>query len=74
MELKETGKVIGNIYCGRRNYDTKETGFIVNENCRRKGYALEALKTVKEQMFREGVHRIFAECDPRNECSRNHLM
>ena len=32
IELKDTGKVIGNIYCGKREYDTRELGYIVNRN------------------------------------------
>lgn len=40
--LKETGKVTGNIYCGKRDFSSVEVGYIMNENCRRKGYACEA--------------------------------
>ena len=39
IELKETGKVIGNIYCGSRDFEAKEVGYIVNQNYQRKGYA-----------------------------------
>ena len=67
--LKENGKVIGNIYCGNRDYNAKEVGYIINKDFQRKGYALEALEAVVERAFRSGVHRVFAECDPRNECS-----
>ena len=66
---KETGKVIGNIYCGNRDFQAKEVGYIINRDYRRKGYALEALKAVIAYAFASGVHRIYAECDPRNECS-----
>ena len=69
MELKKTGKVIGNIYYGKRDFDAREVGYIVNKNYQRKGYALEALKAVLEWGFAEGLHRAYAECDPRNECS-----
>jgi hypothetical protein len=27
MELRETGKVIGNIYCGKRDYEARELGY-----------------------------------------------
>ena len=67
--LKETGKVIGNIYFGNREFNTKETGYIINKDYQRKGYALEALSAVISHAFSAGVHRIYAECDPRNECS-----
>ena len=69
IELKESGKVIGNIYYGNRDFEAKEVGYIINKNYQRKGYASEALSAVIENAFREGVHRIYAECDPRNTCS-----
>ena len=67
--LKETGKVIGNIYYGKRDFEAREIGYIVNQNFQRKGYALEAITAVIDNAFANGVHRVFAECDPRNECS-----
>lgn len=69
IELKESGKVIGNIYYGNRDFESKEVGYIVNKNYQRNGYASEALRAVIENAFKEGIHRVFAECDPRNECS-----
>lgn len=69
MELKESGKVIGNIYYGNRDFESKEVGYIVNKDFQRKGYACEALSAVIENAFKEGIHRIYAECDPRNACS-----
>ena len=67
--LKETGKVIGNIYCGNRDYGAKEAGYIINQQYQRCGYAAEALSAVIREAFRQGTHRIYAECDPRNERS-----
>ena len=69
MELKGSDKVIGNVYCGNRDFDAKEVGYIINRDYRRKGYAREALRAVAEHAFRFGAHRVFAECDPRNEAS-----
>lgn len=66
IELTSTGKVIGNIYCGHRDYQSKEVGYIVNRGYQGKGYATEALSAVIRHAFSTGVHRIFAECDPRN--------
>ena len=63
------GKVIGNIYCGNRDYAAKEVGYIINEHYRGNGFAAEALDAVVAAAFRAGAHRIFAECDPRNACS-----
>ena len=71
--LKETGKVIGNIYCGKRDYHANEIGYIINKHYQRCGYAAEALSAVIRETFRQGVHRIYAECDPRNESSRRLL-
>jgi RimJ/RimL family protein N-acetyltransferase len=58
--------VIGNIYCGDRDFAAKEVGYIVNKRYQRRGYAAEALSAVIAQAFREGAHRIYAECDSRN--------
>ncbi len=69
MALKDTGKVIGNIYCGSREFSARELGYIVNEEYRGRGYALEALEAVIGAAFRSGAHRVYAECDPRNGCS-----
>ena len=66
IELISSGKVIGNIYCGTRNYAAKEVGYIINKDYQRQGYAGEALSAVIYIAFQEGAHRIYAECDPRN--------
>ena len=69
VEHLASGKVIGNIYCGGRDFNGREVGYIINQNYRRMGYAREALSAVIGNAFREGAHRVFAECDPRNICS-----
>ena len=69
VEQPESGKVIGNIYCGNREYDAREVGYIINRNYQRMGYAGEALSAVIGNAFREGAHRVFAVCDPRNTAS-----
>ena len=66
IELLSSGKVIGKIYSGTRDSAAKEVGYIINRDYRRQGYAAEALSAVIQQVFREGAHRVFAECDPRN--------
>lgn len=66
MELTDSGKVIGNIYCGKREFDAREVGYIVNSAYRQNGYAAEALTAVIEAAFEAGAHRVYAECDPRN--------
>lgn len=69
MELRDTGKVIGNIYMGNRDFESKEVGYIVNRDYQRQGYATEALGAVITHAFAQKIHRIFAECDPHNERS-----
>ena len=69
MELKDSGKVIGNVFCGNRDFQAKEVGYIVNRSYQKKGYAREALSAVIENAFKEGAHRVYAECDPRNTAS-----
>ncbi len=36
---------------------------------RRQGYAREALSAVIDNAFGAGIHRVYAECDPRNTAS-----
>jgi RimJ/RimL family protein N-acetyltransferase len=69
--LKKGGKVIGNIYLARRDFDTWEIGFVFNSNfgsnfgCN--GYATEAAKALVDKLFSESsAHRVFAECNPEN--------
>ena len=67
IELKESKKVIGNIYFGNRDFDAKELGYIINKNYQRKGYAFEAITKLLENA--KNIHRIYAECNPLNESS-----
>lgn len=69
IQEKISGKVIGNIYFGSRDFEAREIGYIVNKNYQRRGYAAEAVRAVIKYAFDGGVHRIFAECAPGNECS-----
>ena len=46
IELTDSGKVIGNIYCGKRDFAAREVGYIVNKRYQQKGYAAEALSAV----------------------------
>ncbi|MDI9470033.1 MAG: GNAT family N-acetyltransferase [Bacillota bacterium] len=66
IELKESGRVIGNVYCGIRNSGVREVGYIINENHRRKGFGCEALSALVEDVLEKGAHEIYARCDPRN--------
>lgn len=66
VELKENHKMIGNIYLGKRDFNSREIGFVFNRNFWGKGYAKESCRAIIEHAFQDGVHRIFAECDPEN--------
>ena len=66
VELKENHKLIGNVYFGKRDFDSFELGYVFNRSFWGKGYACEACKAVIGQAFADGAHRIYAECDPKN--------
>lgn len=68
--LKETGKVIGNIYFEERDFGTWEIGYVFNAAFQGKGYASEAASAVIEEAFREGrARRVIATCNPDNTAS-----
>ena len=69
IELKETHKVIGNIYLGKREFNNRELGYVLNENYQNKGYGTQASKAIVEYAFEQGVHRVYAECAPQNIAS-----
>lgn len=69
VELKENNKMIGNVYLGKRDFDSFEIGYVFNEMYWNQGYAKESCEKLIEEVFKNGTHRIFAECDPNNENS-----
>lgn len=69
VELKDSRKMIGNVYLGRRDFEAREIGYVFNRNYWGRGYAAESCAALIQQAFAGGVHRIYAECDPRNERS-----
>ena len=69
IERKDSHKMIGNIYMGKRDFEALEMGYILNKNYWGCGYAAESCKALIEQAFSNGIHRIYAECDPRNRNS-----
>lgn len=69
VELKDTGRLIGNVYLGRRDFEALELGFVFNREYWGRGLASESCRAVIGQAFSDGAHRIFAECDPENENS-----
>lgn len=69
VELKHSGKIIGNVYLGKRDFDSLEIGYVFNRSHWGKGYAKEACGALIKFAFANGVHRIFAQCDPKNSVS-----
>ena len=69
VELKSSHKMIGNVYLGKRDFEALEIGYVFNRNYWGNGYAAESCEALIEQAFSNGIHRIYAECDPRNKNS-----
>ena len=69
VELKNSHKMIGNVYMGKRDFEALEIGYVFNRNYWGYGYATESCKALIQQAFSNGVHRIYAECDPNNNSS-----
>lgn len=66
VELKDSRKMIGNVYLGKREFGALEIGYVFNRAYWGKGYAAESCEALIRQAFSDGVHRIYAECDPLN--------
>ena len=69
VELKASHKMIGNVYMGRRDFEALEIGYVFNRNHWGHGYAAESCAALIRQAFSNGIHRIYAECDPNNQSS-----
>ena len=68
-ELKSSHKLIGNVYLGKRDFNTLELGYVFNRQYWGQGYAEESCTALIRKAFSEGIHRIYAECDPCNPAS-----
>lgn len=68
--LKDSEKLIGNIYLGRRDFNCYEIGYVFNRNYQKQGYATEASKAVLDYAFDElHARRIIGKCNPKNKAS-----
>ena len=68
----ETGSFAGTMYLNLASVDdrTAEIGWILAPHAQRRGYATEAARLLLDLAFGElGLHRVFAELDPRNAAS-----
>lgn len=69
VELKEIGKVIGEVYLfwRSREHQQGEVGYVFHPDFAGKGYATEATRKMLRIGFEQmQFHRIYARCDPRN--------
>ncbi|MDR3552836.1 MAG: GNAT family N-acetyltransferase [Clostridia bacterium] len=61
------GKLIGNLYFAKGEFDTWEVGYVFNKKYWGKGYAIESLKAMMRFAFENlPTRRIIAMCDPQN--------
>ena len=65
--LKDTKKVIGNLYFQKCHFETWELGFVFNRQYQKQGYAAESIEALFEKVFCDRkVRRIVALCNPDN--------
>lgn len=69
IELKQNHKVIGNIYFGKRDFEARELGYVLNNGYLHKGIGTEACRAFLDNAFSNGVRRVYAECSPDNTAS-----
>ncbi|WP_346886980.1 GNAT family N-acetyltransferase [Clostridium sp. UBA1056] len=68
--LKESGKLIGNLYLAEGDFDTWELGYVFNRKYQGKGYATEGSRRLLDYAFSDlGARRIVAMCSPENTLS-----
>jgi RimJ/RimL family protein N-acetyltransferase len=68
--LKETNKVVGNLYFAKQEYDAWELGYVFNSSYQGMGYATESAQALLKEAFENhGARRVIAMCDPENEAS-----
>ena len=59
--------LIGNLYLGKRQFDTFELGYVFNRNWQMYGYATESASALLDYAFGTlKAHRVIAECNPLN--------
>lgn len=56
-------------YLGKRDFDTLEMGYVLNRAYWGRGYAAESCQALLTLAFSQGIHRVYAECDPENAAS-----
>ena len=51
VELKSTGKLIGNVHPGKRDFQSLELGYVFNKDYWGQGYAKESCAVLIEKAF-----------------------
>lgn len=69
IECRENHKMIGNVYLGKRDFDTLEMGYVLNRAYWGRGYAAESCQALLTLAFSQSIHHVYAECDPENAAS-----
>ena len=69
LERKVDGKYVGNLYLGRRDFQSMELGYVLARGHWGRGYAWEGCQALMKAAFQQSAHRIYAECDPQNQAS-----
>ncbi|HHX59193.1 MAG TPA: GNAT family N-acetyltransferase [Epulopiscium sp.] len=64
------GKLIGNLYFAKGDFETWEIGYVFNRDYWNQGYAVESANELINYIFeKENAWRIMAMCDPMNKSS-----
>jgi ribosomal-protein-alanine N-acetyltransferase len=68
--LKDGGKLIGNLYLSKQDYDTYELGFVFNKRYQGRGYAFESAGALIDYAFDTlKARRLISMCNPDNRKS-----
>lgn len=68
--IKENGKLIGNLYLGKGDFNAWELGYVFNRRYQGQGYATESARALLGYAFAQlGARRIIAMCNPENDRS-----
>jgi RimJ/RimL family protein N-acetyltransferase len=68
--LRDSGKLIGNVYLSKQEFGTWELGYVFNENYHGMGYATEAARALLDDAFaNQNARRVAAMCNPLNASS-----
>lgn len=68
--LKDSGKLIGNVYLAKLDFGTWELGYVFNSNYQGRGYATEAAQALVNDIIKNhNARRVIAMCNPFNKPS-----